>query len=112
LTWSNVFLDDGRLIVSHSIGRHGKSKPKTFASQRKIQFGPRVRAELLLQCRRVELSSPYVFPNQKGAALNHRWVSQEMWRRVLECAAVHYRPIGQTRHTYAVMMLQRGAPLA
>jgi len=34
-----------------------------------------------------------------------------MWRRILERALVPYRPIGQTRHTYAVMMLQRGAPL-
>jgi integrase len=35
-----------------------------------------------------------------------------MWRRLLDRAAVPYRPIGQTRHTYAVMMLQGGAPLA
>jgi integrase len=112
LTWNNVFPDDGHLIVTHSVGRYGGTKPKTTASRRKVQFGPRVRAELLAQRRRVELSSAYVFPNQAGSALNQRWLAQELWRRVLERARVQYRPIGQTRHTYAVMMLQRGAPLA
>lgn len=112
LTWNNVFLDDGHLIVTHSVGRHGRTKPKTTASRRKVQFGPRVRAELLAQRRRVELSSPHIFPNRAGSALNQRWVGQEMWRRLLDRAGVKYRPIGQTRHTYAVMMLQRGAPLA
>jgi integrase len=112
LTWNNVFPDDGHLIVTHSVGRYGRTKPKTTASRRKVQFGPRVRAELLAQRRRVELSSAYVFPNQAGSALNQRWLAQELWRRVVERAGVQYRPIGQTRHTYAVMMLQRGAPLA
>lgn len=112
LTWNNVFPDDGHLVVTHSVGRYGRSKPKTTASRRKVQFGPRVRAELVAQRRRVGLSSAYVFPNQAGSALNQRWLAQELWRRVVERARVEYRPIGQTRHTYAVLMLQRGAPLA
>jgi integrase len=111
LTWNNVFPEDGHLTVTHSVGRYGRTKPKTTASRRKVQFGPRVRAELLAQRRRVELSSAYVFPNQAGSALNPRWLAQALWRRVVERADVQYRPIGQTRHTYAVLMLQRGAPL-
>jgi len=82
---------------------------KPTASRRKVQFGPRVRAQLVAQRRRLELSSPHVFPNRAGAALNLRWMSPQMWRRVLKRADVAYRPIGQTPHTYAVMMLQRGA---
>ena len=35
-----------------------------------------------------------------------------MWRGVPKRAEVAYRPIGKTRHTYAVMMLHHGAPLA
>jgi len=112
LTWNNVFPDDGHLIVTHSVGRYGRTKPKTVASRRKVQFGPRVRADLPAQRRRIELSSPYVFPNQAGSAVNQRWVARELWRRVLDRAGVQYRPIGQTRHTYALLMLQRGPPLA
>ena len=112
MTWNNVFPDHDYLVVTHSVGRYGRTRPKTTASRRKVQFGPRVRAELLAQRRRIKLSSAYVFPNQAGSALNQRWLAQELWRRVLERARVQYRPIGQTRHTYAVMMLQRGAPLA
>jgi integrase len=68
LTWNNVFPDDGHLIVTRSVGRYGRTKPKTTASRRKVQFGPRVRAELLAQRRRVKLSSACVFPNQVGSA--------------------------------------------
>jgi integrase len=52
LTWNNVFPDDGNLIVTHSVGRYGRTKPKTTASRRKVQFGPRVLAELLAQLKR------------------------------------------------------------
>ena len=67
LTWNNVFLDEGHLIVTHSFGRDGGTKPKTTARRRNVQFGPRVRAHLIAQRRRVELSSPHVFPNRAGA---------------------------------------------
>ena len=62
LTWNNVFVDDGHLIVTHTLGRYGRTRPKTTASRRKVQFGPRVRTQLVAQRRRVELSSPHVFP--------------------------------------------------
>ena len=67
LTWNNVFVDDGHLIVTHTLGRYGRTRPKTTASRRKVQFGPRVRTQLVAQRRRVELSSPHVFPNRAGA---------------------------------------------
>ena len=112
LTWNNLSLDESQLIVAQSVGRYGRTRPKTAASRRRVQFGPRVRDELLAQRRRVELASSYVFPNRSGEALNHRWVAQVMWRQILDRAGVNYRPIGQTRHTYAALMLQRGAPVA
>jgi integrase len=112
LTWSNVFLERDYLIVAQTVGRYGKTKPKTSGSRRKVQFGARVREELLAQRRRVEFSSIYVFPNQSGKPLNAQWLGQLVWPRVLERAEVEYRPIGQTRHTYAALMLQRGGPLA
>jgi hypothetical protein len=37
----------------------------------KVQFGRRIRAELLAQRRRVELSSPHISPNRAGSALNN-----------------------------------------
>jgi integrase len=61
LTWKNVFLDEGHVLVTHSLGRYGRTRPKTTASRRKVQFGPCVRADLIAQRRRVELSSPHVF---------------------------------------------------
>jgi integrase len=50
--------------------------------------------------------------DRPGFDSNHSVSDGIGWRRVLERARVQNRPIGQTRYTYAVMMLQRGAPLA
>jgi len=97
LTWSNVFLERDYLIVVQTVGRYGKTKPKTSGSRRKVQFGARVREELLAQRRRIEFSSAYVFPNQSGHPLNPHWLGQVFWPRILERAGVEYRPIGQTR---------------
>jgi hypothetical protein len=76
-----------------------------------IQYGPRVRAELLKQRERVQLRSKYVFPNESGASPNVRWETDVVWRRILVRAEVAHRPIGQCRHSFAVLALKQHKPL-
>ena len=72
---------------------------------------PRVREELLKQRDRVKLRSEFVFPNRAWKALNVNWVTKALWPKLVEKAEVPYRPLMQTRHTYATLMLQKGAPI-
>jgi integrase len=72
---------------------------------------PRVREELLKQRDRVKLRSEFVFPNRSWKPLNVNWVTKALWPRLVEKAKVPYRPLMQTRHTYATLMLQKGAPI-
>ena len=111
LRWSGVFFDKDRILVRRSLTRHGESSPKSKTSFRYVQMLPRVREELLKQRDRVKLRSEFVFPNRAWKTLNVNWVTKALWPRLVERAAVSYRPLMQTRHTYATLMLQKGAPI-
>src|SRR6266851_3345270 len=111
LRWSGVFFDRDRILVRRSLTRHGESSPKSKTSFRYVQMLPRVREELLKQRERVKLRSEFVFPNRAWKALNVNWVTKALWPRLVEKAEVPYRSLMQTRHTYATLMLQKGAPI-
>ncbi len=115
LRWSNVFFDRGVIAVRRSLTIHGESSPKTGRSIRDIEMLPRVRDALLEQRRwvtgRFELGSEFVFPNGVGSALEVHNFSFRVWPRIVKSAGVPYRALKQTRHTFATLMLQQGAPL-
>ena len=111
LRWSGVFLDRDRILVRRSLTRHGESSPKNKTSFRYVQMLPRVREELLKQQVRVKLRSEFVFPNRAWKALNVNRVTKALWPRLVERAEIPYRPLMQTRPTYATLMLQKGAPI-
>jgi integrase len=109
LRWSSIFFDRDRILVRSNLTRHGESSPKSKTSNRYVQMLPRVREELLK--RRVKLRSEYVFPNREWKARNENWVTKVLWPRIVKRAEVPYRPLMQMRHTYATLMLQKGAPI-
>ena len=112
LTSDRVYLDRDRALINRSLSvRYGVTTPKTKSSRRMIQYGPRVRAELSKQRERVQLRSKYVFPNESGAAPNVRWATDVVWRRILTRAEVPHRPIGQCRHSFAILALKQHKPL-
>ena len=55
--------------------------------------------------------SAWLLPNRAWKSLNVNWVTKALWPRLVEKAEVPYRPLMQTRHTYATLMLQKGAPI-
>jgi integrase len=112
LTWDRVYLDRDRALINRSLSvRYGITTPKTKSSRRMIQYGPRVRAELSKERERVQLRSKFVFPNESGGAPNVRWATDVVWRRILTRAEVPHRPIGQCRHSFAVLALKQHKPL-
>ncbi len=115
LRWSNVFFDRDAIAVRRSLTIHGESSPKTGRSIRDIEMLPRVRDALLEQRRwvtgRFELGSEFVFPNGVGSPLEVHNFSFRVWPRIVRQAGVPYRALKQTRHTFATLMLQHGAPL-
>jgi integrase len=112
LTWPKVYLDRDCALINRTLtARHGITTPKTKSSRRIVQFGPRVRNELIQQRQRVQLRSRFVFPNQQGEKINVRWATDTVWRRIVEKAEVSHRSIGQCRHSFAVVALKQRKPL-
>jgi hypothetical protein len=111
----DVRIDRGVIAVRRSLTIHGESSPKTGRSIRDIEMLPRVREALLEQRRwvtgRFELGSEFVFPNGVGRPLQVHNFSFHVWPRIVKQAGVPYRALKQTRHTFATLMLQHGAPL-
>jgi len=52
--------------------------------------------------------SPYVFLDNSGHPPNPDHVRKVAWTRALDKAGVEYRPLMQTRHTFATLMLSEG----
>jgi integrase len=115
LRWSNVFFERGVIAVRRSLTIHGESSPKSRRGIRDIEMLPRVRKALLEQRRwltgRFELGSEFVFPNGAGKPVEVHNFSFRVWPRIVKQAGVPYRALKQTRHTFATLMLQQGAPL-
>ena len=67
--------------------------------------------EALKQRDLVKLMSEFVFPNRSWMSFNGNWGDKGVVAAVGRRAEVPYRPLMQTRHTYATLMLQKGAPI-
>jgi integrase len=55
--------------------------------------------------------SEFVFPNRSWMSINVNRGDQGVMAAVGRRAEVPYRPLMQTRHTYATLMLQKVAPI-
>jgi integrase len=108
--------DEGKIRVRKTVGQHGASrrgegKPKTKRSRRDVDMPAPVRHALEQQLARVQLTSEFVFPNEKGGAMDLRNFGQRNWRRILKKAGAEARNIYQCRHTFARLMLENNVSI-
>ncbi len=90
-------------------GRRVEGKTKNKYSRRQFQLIPVMKTALLEQkslCEKLE--SKYLFCTTTGELLNHANLSNRVWRPALKEAGIPYRPMIQTRHSFATMALSLG----
>ena len=51
------------------------------------------------------LKSPYVFLNEEGTPVDVETLRPRVWSKGLKKADIDYRPMIQTRHTFATLMI-------
>jgi len=71
---------------------------------------PMVYDALKEQARRTRLRSKYVFLNEHDKPIEIETL-RNAWSKALKAAGLEYRPIIQTRHTFATMMKSAGENL-
>ena len=98
-----------RVVETRVYGEEGR--PKTNSSYRDIAMLPMVYDALKEQARRTRLRSKYVFLNEHDKPVEIETLRKNAWVKGLKRAGLEYRPVIQTRHTFATMMISSGENL-
>jgi hypothetical protein len=93
------------ISVRRGVGRFGEGATKTESSVREIHMLPPVRRALEAQRAARNGQSVWVFPNDRGGALNISNLRARVWRPALRRAGLRERTMYQTRHTFATLAL-------
>lgn len=111
LKWKNVDFDRRiiKVVETRVYGEEGR--PKTGSSYRDIDMLPMVFEALKEQELRTRLRSKYVFLNPDNKPIEIETLRKNAWTKGLKKAGIDYRPIIQTRHTFATMMVSSGENL-
>ena len=111
LKWESVNFDRKiiRIVETRVYGKEGR--PKTNSSYRDIDMLPMVYDALKEQALQTRLRSKYVFLNQDDKPIEIETLRKNAWTKGLKKAGIDYRPVIQTRHTFATMMVSSGENL-
>jgi integrase len=105
LKWRNVDFRLGVVKVRETLVQGEEGPPKTDGSIRDIKMLPPV-VEALRDQRKATLGkSDYVFLNRYGRPVTPGPLGKHAWKKVLLEMGIEYRPLMQTRHTFATLML-------
>ena len=111
LKWNNVDFERRIIKVVESRVYGFEGRPKTPSSYRDIDMLPMVYDALKEQATKTRLRSKYVFLNELGEPIDIETLRKNAWSKGLKKANIEYRPVIQTRHTFATMMISSGENL-
>jgi integrase len=114
LQWQDLDLDAGTLRVNRSVYDGVISPPKTTAGRRTIRLSKLTIAALRqhrLNMARQRMSE-WVFPNSRGATINHQNLHNRSWKPLLKRAGLpHSTRFHDLRHSCISLLLSRGVPV-
>ncbi|MCE5262626.1 MAG: site-specific integrase [Deltaproteobacteria bacterium] len=108
LKWENVHLDTGKIDIVETRVYGEEGRPKTEGSYRTIDMLPMVRKSLLEQAQATRMRSKYVFLNMDDKPVDVETLRKTAWTACLKEIGIKYRPMIQTRHTFATLMVTSG----
>jgi len=108
LKWHNVDLMRKTARICETLVYGTEGRPKTKKSNRDIDLLPPVIEALENQKKATFGKSKYVFLDVSGKPLNPDHVRKVIWKPALKKAGIKYRPLMQTRHSFATIMLSEG----
>jgi integrase len=111
LKWSNVHLDTKKIEIVETRVYGEEGRPKTEDSFRTIDMVPMVHSALQEQAARTRMKSKYVFLNGDDEPIDVETLRRNVWTNGLKDAKIDYRPMIQTRHTFATLMITAGENL-
>jgi integrase len=103
LKWSNVDLERGTARICETLVYGVEGRPKTKKSNRDIDLLPPVMDALEAQKGITLGKSQYLFLDLSGKPMTPDHIRNVVWKPALKKAGIDYRPLMQTRHTFATL---------
>ncbi len=110
LKWKNVDWQRGLILIREALVYGVEGPPKTKGSVRDIDMLPPVKDALLRQ-QRITGKDKYVFKDAAGNLMTPDHAREVIWKPTLLKANLSYRPMQQTRHTFATFAIDTGEDL-
>lgn len=109
LKWSDILWETSQLHIKRTYNNGSWYRPKSKASNRKIDLGPAV----IKQLKKWKLACPpneqnLVFPNKSGNPLDHGHVLRHFFWPALDAAELPRFRFHDLRHTYASLLINQG----
>ena len=112
LKWTDVDWFNNQIHVQRTFNKGRWYKPKTKESNRKIDLGPTMMAELIkwkLACPPNELD--LIFPNEAGNPMNQSNMLRRHFFPAMKKAEIPTIRFHDSRHTYASLLIEQGENL-
>jgi integrase len=109
LKWSDIDWENSQIHIQRTFNNQKWYNVKTETSNRKIDIGPTMLAELKkwkLACPPNKLN--LVFPNGAGQPLNHNNLVNRHFNPALDKANIQRIRFHDLRHTYASLLIEQG----
>ena len=108
LKWSDIDWERSQLHIQRTFNNQAWYSPKTKASNRRIDIG----ASVMAQLKRWKMACPpnelmMVFPNAAGNPMSHNNMVRRHFKPALERAGIKEIRFHDLRHTYASMLIEQ-----
>lgn len=109
LRWSDVDIHNREIHIKRSVRKGLETLPKTTSSIRTVELIDAVIEFFEKQFELTGSKDSYVFLTSNDNNLyDAKTIRAHAWLRTLKKANIDYRPLYQTRHTFATQMIQNG----
>lgn len=113
LRWNDIDWQTKTIHIQRSRKRDTSIGTTKNSKTRRIDMLPPVEEALKAQFKLTGMKNGFIFLNQYGERYHDYDILRDYhWRNLLKRAGYDYRPLYQTRHTFASIMLQKGEDIA
>lgn len=109
LKWEDINFVTKKISIKKAIRKGIYSEPKTESSIRTIDMLPVVEEAFNNMKFESFMKNSFVFLNtDNNPFYDSSYIREGVWKRTLKSSKLDYRPLYQTRHTFASLMISKG----